>query len=338
MSTHEVKVVKIETIEPHPNADKLDIVKVWGYDCIVKKDQFKINDLAAFIEPDYVIPLDKPEFSFLSKPDKPRKQKRIAVSRLRGIYSAGLLIPAPEGSSEGDNVIEQLGVIRYEPQEEYMVKGAFAEKGPEVFAPKYDLENIKKYMRLMIPNEEVIVTAKLHGSNSRFTFHNGRMYCGSRTQWKVKPGTELPDGFIVPKNAWWVALEQNPWIEEFCRNNPGVVLYGEVVGPGVQKGYHYGHQKNSIGFYVFDIIEQNRWINNFEFNNEKYKDIKFVPTLYKGKFDFKHIAELAELVEDFNNANHVREGVVIKVLNERYDPVVGRIAFKHVSNKYLEKG
>jgi RNA ligase (TIGR02306 family) len=337
MSTHEVKVVKITDIQPHPNADKLEIVKIWGYDCVVKKNQFKIGDLGAFIEPDYKVPLNRPEFSFLSKPDRPRLQQRIAVCRLRGIYSAGLLIPAPEGSKEGENVMELLGVERYEPPEEMLVKGAHSEKGPEIFCPKYDLENVKKYMNLMVPGEQVIVSAKLHGTNARFCWHNNRMYCGSRTQWKTKPGTEMPDGQISPNNAWWSALEQNPWIEEFCKQNPGVVLYGEVVGPGIQKGFHYGHKQDSVGFYVFDILENNNWINNNEFRNEKYSCLKFVPTLYEGPFLFDEIAKLAELTENFNNANHIREGVVIKVHNERYERSVGRVAFKHVSNNYLEK-
>jgi RNA ligase (TIGR02306 family) len=338
MSTHEVKIIKINNIRNHPNADKLEIIKIWEYECVVKKDQFKIGDLAAYIESDYVVPLTRPEFSFLSKPEKPRPQKRITVSRLRGVYSAGLLIPAPEGSKEGDNVMDLLGVERYEPPEELMVKGAFAEKGPEFFCPKYDLENIKKHMNLMIPGEEVIVTAKLHGCNGRFTYSNDRMYCGSRTQWKVKTGTEMPDGYIAPKNAWWEALEQNPWIEDFCKSNPGVVLYGEVVGNSIQNGYHYGHQKNSIGFYVFDILEHNQWTNNIEFSKERYSCLKFVPTVYKGEFDFSKIAPIAEEKESFNDANHIREGVVIKILDERFDPSVGRVAFKLVSNNYLERG
>jgi len=337
MSTHEVKIVKINELYPHPNADRLEIVKIWGYECVVKKDQFKIGDLGAFIEPDYKVPLGRPEFAFLSKPDKPRKQQRIAVCRLRGIYSAGLLIPAPEGFNEGDNAMEFLGVERYEPPEEILVKNAFAEKGPDVFSIKYDLENLKKYVDVLIPNEDVIVTVKLHGTNARFCWHNDRMFCGSRTQWKMKSGSELPDGRIVPKNAWWEALNQNPWIENFCKKNPDMILYGEIVGSSIQNGFDYGH-KNSIGFYVFDILHKNNWINNKSFSEDIYSQLKFVPTVYEGPFVIDTIAKLAELKEDFNNANHIREGVVVKLINERIDPLIGRVALKFVSNNYLEKG
>ena len=370
MSTHEVKVIRIENIGPHEKADRLELVTVWGYTCVVRKGQFKVGDLAAFIEPDYTVPLDRPEFAFLSKPGSTRTTHRIAVSRLRGVYSSGLLVGAPEGSKEGDNVIKLLGIERYEPPESNMTKGCAAEHGPEVVCPKYDLENLKKYYSLLIPGEECIITAKLHGTSGRFVYHNDRMYCGSRTTWRMKPGTIVPgsvfknpwyktlfakltgyklarpdsDGQIVQKNAWWEALAQNPWIEEFCKANPGVVVYGEVVGPTIQgENYHYGFQKNQVGFFVFDIIENGKWIVNDNFVNygffqDKFSCLQFVPTLYHGPYDVEVVKKLAEEVETFNNANHIREGVVVKVIDERYDPTIGRVALKYVSDTYLERG
>jgi RNA ligase (TIGR02306 family) len=341
MSTHEVKIVRISEIFPHENADALEIVKIWGYSCVVKKDQFKIGDLAAYIEPDYEVDKSRPEFSFLSKNGSSlgKNKHRIAVCRLRGIYSAGLLIPAPEGSVEGDNVIDILGVTRYEPALSNMVGNCPAEHGPELHAPKYDLENYQKFSKVILPTDEVILTVKLHGTSARFVFHNGRMYCGSKTMWRRRPDEVMENGDIVPVNAWWEALKQNPWIETFCTNNPDVVLYGEIVGEKIQgKNFHYNYKQNSLGFYVFDILENGRWLPNSEFSNSKFSGLQFVPEVHSGAFSFEQMKQIADLEETFNSANHIREGIVIKLKNERIDEKLGRVALKYVSNKYLEHG
>ncbi len=44
------------------------------------------------------------------------------------------------------------------------------------------------------------------------------MYCGSKKEWKAK----------TDESVWWKALEQNPWIEQFCKENYSLMLYGEV--------------------------------------------------------------------------------------------------------------
>lgn len=336
MSTHSVDVVKINEVLEHPNADRLEIVTIWGYSCVVPKGVYKPGDLAAYIQPDYCVPLHRPEFSFMQKEGQKKKERRIAVCKLRGVYSAGLLIPAPEGAKEGDNVMEQLEITRWEPPLRQLTKATPAERGPEFFTPKYDLENLQKHHKIIFPHEECILTAKLHGTSARFTFYNNKMYCGSRTMWKIKPGKVLPNGDVVPDNAWWKALEQHPWLEEFCRNNPGVVVYGEIVGKSIQGGnFHYGHKDSEVGFYVFDILENGGWLSNSDFKQDRFFSLKFVPTLYEGPFKLNIVKELAEQTETFNNANHMREGVVIKLATERFNEKIGRVALKYVSNQYL---
>jgi RNA ligase (TIGR02306 family) len=254
MSKHEVRIVRISDILPHENADTLEIYPIWGYSCIGKKDQFKIGELAAFIEPDYVIDTTRPEFRFLSN-GKSSKQ-RITIRKFRGIVSYGLLIPAPVGSVEGDNVMEYLGVERWEPplQKEHAMSAGIQDIGPDIPVPVYDLENWKKYKYLIPEGEQVLYFEKVHGCNSRFVFHEGKMYAGSRTTWKKKPGefvktiswvdaatnTEQTKDIIAPENTWWSCLQQNPWIEAWCRNHPSMVLFGEIYGPNIQgKDFSY---------------------------------------------------------------------------------------------------
>jgi hypothetical protein len=113
MSTHAVSIVEIPEILPHENADRLGIVTVGGWSCVVAKDQFKAGDRAVYVEPDYVVPLSRPEFSFLAKGKEGKSEHRMKAVRLRGRLSFGLLIPVPEDCAElpaGACVMERLGI------------------------------------------------------------------------------------------------------------------------------------------------------------------------------------------------------------------------------------
>lgn len=55
-NTSEVNVVRVGPVTTHPNADKLELTMVGGYQMVIGKDQFKEGDLAVFIQPDSVVP------------------------------------------------------------------------------------------------------------------------------------------------------------------------------------------------------------------------------------------------------------------------------------------
>jgi RNA ligase (TIGR02306 family) len=328
VSTHSVDVIRIDAIEPHPNADQLGLVRVGGYTVCVRKADWKVGDLAAYIEPDYVVP-ERPEYAFLGAREKDR---RVKVKRLRGVMSMGLLMPAPEGSREGDNVMELLGITRYEPPIE-PPRGQCTMTGTSAWSeaphaslghlPKYDLENWRKVRRVLVTGERVFVTEKIHGANARFAFRDGRMWCGSRNEWKAEGD-----------NAWWNALRSSPWVEEYCRENPTHVVYGEAFGWVAD--LRYGHQPGEVSFRVFDVMTPNGWMGFYDLTlafHPKYR----VPLLYIGHYTDAVVEELADFDSHIPGANHLAEGVVIKPMEERYDPRFGRVALKLVSNRYLER-
>lgn len=253
MSNHEVLVVEIVEVKKHPNADALEIVKVSGYDysIISKMGEFKVGDLGVFVEPDYMVPTDHENFSFLKSGN--RCKHRITVRKLRGIWSEGLLFKAPEGVAVGDNVMDRYGITRWEPPPSksfgWGAEGAALKSGlqdPEPVIPgvhkipHYGLENYKKHSNVIKEGEEVFYTTKIHGSSGRYVFWDGKMHCGSRTTWKkntkgLKYSFTHPEtGEVIERDApacsWWDLLETNPWIEEWCKANPGIILYGEVFG------------------------------------------------------------------------------------------------------------
>lgn len=315
MSTHTCDVIKVK-LEPHPNADSLSIVRVGGYECAVRTADWKDGDLAAYIPPDSVVPDDE-QFKFLDG------HFRIKVRKFRGRYSQGLLVPAPTDAKEGDDVMEQMGILHYEPPLPMTANGD-NEKGPPGFYPKYDVENFNRYDITFLPGEEIVATEKIHGCNSRFTWTEGRIWAGSRNNWKK------PD----ERNLWWQAIKQNPWIETWCKEHPGLVVYGEVYG--AVQSLRYGAQGGQFFFAAFDILDKDQWLN-YNDAREIGAGLTWVPELYRGEFDENTLRMLAEGPSTISNANHIREGIVIKPLIERQDPNIGRVQLKIVSNKYLEK-
>lgn len=398
MSEHEVLVVKINNIFPHPDPETtaLEIVKVWDYEFIVRKGDFKLNDLAIVVEPDYVVPTTHPLFAFLDRKGL-SKPERITTKRLRGIWSQGLIVPALPHHKEGDNVMEELSITRYEPKlnnNHNAWGGGNLDSGTMdiepvipgcVSIPQYGLENYKKHSSILEENEQVIYSGKLHGCNSRYVYHDGKFYCGSRTTWKREPGTiartimvkvhkpcrqtyadtdsvwskvkinflffiamvkwlfgpkQVKNNIITPNNTWHEALKQNPWLGEWLKANPGVVVYGEVFGEKVQgKHFTYGFSGDKLGMRVFDILENNKWVNNLELHtHERFKGLLKVPVLYTGPHNKKLMEELAEKEETFEGGyKGIREGIVIKPVNEKIHPRFGRISLKYVSNNYLLK-
>lgn len=191
MSIHEAKVIQIKEILPHPDPEtvRLGLVKVWDYQCVVGKDLWKVGDLAVYIEPDTMVDGNKPEFAFLNG-TKPPQIHRIKAKRLRGTWSEGLLVPAPEGLKEGDDAWEVLGLARYVPtisrgkgsgraanlDSEFGMGGEAEEAPIRLPFSKYDIENFKKYNSILVENETVVVTEKIHGcvpSNCSITMADG---------------------------------------------------------------------------------------------------------------------------------------------------------------------
>lgn len=188
MPEFKVDVVKIDNVSPAPNADKLDLINVYGgYPCLVLKGQFKVGDLAAYIVVDSLVSTLRPEFAHLQTSkmkemaeagqlNEENSKHRVKAIRLRGTFSMGLLVKVPDTFKEGDNAAEYLGVTKYEEPERRNWKSdssaVFAstefEDGPDI--PYYDLEHLRKYYKQMkekleemAENGSVSISEKLHG-------------------------------------------------------------------------------------------------------------------------------------------------------------------------------
>lgn len=331
-STHKCEVVPV-ILEPHPNADTLSVVKVWGYQVCVRTVDWVGRTLGAYVVPDSMVPLSNPLFAFLDD-KKGKDQMRVRAKKLRGTISYGLLIPAPEGTVPGDDVAEMLGITRYEPPVKLVGCGHSSRvncvsppKLPTGDAPHYDVDAFQRYAaNVFTKGEPVFVTEKVDGANGRFVFWDGQMYCGSRKMW--------PED--AENNPWWIALRRTPAIEVFCRQHPGWVVYGEVFG--AVQDLHYGRKSSECDFVAFDLLRDGQWVDAKESRDILMTSgIPVVPLIaWDMPYDFDALMALAESASAVPGADHYREGVVIKPMVERWCSEVGRAQLKIVSAIYLE--
>lgn len=330
MSTeHDVNVVRLENIQKHPNADTLSIVEVDGRPCIVKDGLWKDGDLAIYIPIDSIVSVDDSRFAWLKKKPEQTGKTRIKASRLRGILSMGILIPAEPGMIEGQEVKDVLQIEVYEPQISYpgcRILNGQMESDPG-FLPTYDIESIRKWgPKVLEEGEEVILLEKIHGANSRYAYHRDRLWCASRTTFK-KEGTG---------SMWWTVAENYNMAQRLAEICPGVALYGEVYGQVQDLKYGLG-KADLIIFDALDIHTR-RWYDYDELislvdklnEDTTQPQFKTVPVLYRGPWskDLYSYAEGDSVIGLENGEKHVREGFVLKVPKERYDYKLGRVLLK----------
>lgn len=375
-STHRVEIVSVR-MEKHPNADTLSIIPVFGYTYVGRTADWVGVERAAYVPPDSVVDTRRPEFSFLAEQARADGTVRIKARRLRGIVSYGLLVPVPNDTPLGEDWAERLGVSHYEPPLEHekgkgaLFLGGEAAPAPAVVTIKYDVDAFRRYHHLFVPGEPVIVTEKLDGANARYVFSDGKMHCGSRTEWKKEypsyehvtvdylAGRGLPREQAVEvveklhdkprqRNLWWGLLRQTPALEKFCQDHPGLVVYGEVFGDVncIKYGLPEGNR-----FAAFDVMRDGCFLDFQEMSDLLHRwSVPMVPSLHTWKllfppivepiaYDFETICCLAEGPTRVPGARAgaIREGVVVKPLHERSDAKIGRVCLKVINPTFLEK-
>lgn len=323
-SNHKCEVIRLGPPSRHENADTLEIFRVFGWSVISKMGTWKEGDLAAYVVPDSLVDTTRPEFSFL-KPRPNSTGHRIKAIRMRGVYSQGLLVPPPAGAVEGDDVAEQLGIRRYNPPEP-LSSGGDNEKPPSGLAPCYDLESFQRYAATVLTEgEPIVVTEKIHGANARYTVRDGRLYCGSRTAWKLED----------EKSIWWKAAKKYPNLTALLAANPGFVAYGEVFGQ--VQDLKYG--RTGVDLMFFDLMRPDGTFLNARDAYAIFMEygVPMVPALEITTFDREKCLALAEGPSMVEGAKHLREGCVIRPVQERVHPDFGRVVLKIVGNGYLER-
>jgi len=343
---------RIAEIKVHPNADLLELAIVDGWQCVVKKDEFKVGDLVVYFEIDSVLPL-RPEFEFLTKccyrkndwlPNK--EGYRLRTIKLRGELSQGLVVPITQdlridiGYSDmnnigripmvGDDITELLGVVKWDPPLPACLQGLARGNFPS-FIRKTDQERIQNCWNKVKDNEDLFeVTIKLDGSSATYYHNNGDVGACSRNLELKLTGND--------DNTFIQVATRIGLFEGLKQLGTNIAVQGEVIGPGIQ-----GNRENlqQADFYVFDIflIDERRHAIDAERNvimdqlRQLGVQLKLVPLVgYVMMNSFSTVRDVLNAAEGPSLNNPVREGVVFKSTVIRNGEVV---SFKAISDKYL---
>jgi RNA ligase (TIGR02306 family) len=328
-----VSVFEIEEILPHKNADSLEIIRPLGWQVVTRKGTWKVGQKCIYIPPDAIVPDNLAEKwgvkQYLLGPNK----DRVGKIKLRSEPSFGFIAEADDIFDVGDNVAEYYGIEKYEPP--IVMSMEDAEKEDPLFEKYTDIENLRNYPNVFEKDEEIIVTEKIHGCNSRIAIIGEEKMAGSMRLRRKMPET------IENGNVFWF-----PWTIEKVNNliyslknkltANRIIFYGEIYGGSVQS-LDYGVAKGKgFGYRIFDILVDDKYLEYdkiFEYLKEFNIEDVFVPILYRGKFDINKIKELSDGKSTI--ASHIREGVVVRPVIERTHPKVGRLVMKYISDSYL---
>lgn len=401
MANFEVNVVRIDSKEKHPDADRLTIYHIGGYTCISNKledgsDRYNEGDLVVYIPADSLLPdwlLMKMDFWDYEKNKgtlNGSKGNRVKPCKLRGIFSEGLIYPAltvnefnsnfsnlaeKEGETkyiwndsdvsgyvkyipaeEGDDVSDFLGIEKYEPEIPASMSGEKFYIGD--IAEHYDVEPIQKYEDMIKDGEEVVFETKVHGTNCRWLFSHTltheetfgkdkNVFIGSKGM--GDKGLFFKDNEKNINNVYCKpfkeeGIEEKVLNSSYYKEGLDVMVCSEIYGSGIQD-LTYGMTNGKFTYIVFDVYVGRKGSGRY-LNYDELKafceecDLKMVDVLYRGPFSKDKVKEFTDGFDTIGtNPKQIREGIVIKPLNERWDMKIGRVMVKSVSEVYkLRKG
>lgn len=336
---------QIQDISPIEGADIIEVIKLDGWQCVSKREEFKKGDLCVYFEIDSFLPVDE-RYEFLRKSSfrkmfTGQEGFRIKTVRLRGQLSQGMALPLSnfpelhESPSIGDDVTELLKVIKFEKPIPACLSGKVKGFLPSII-PKTDAERIQNHPEYFEKYKDVVFqgTLKLEGSSMTVYNDGGNKGVCSRnldleeteenTHWQVAREFHLLD--ILPE---------------------GYAIQGELMGPGIEGNIEKLKSHFMFQFNVYDI--ENRKYLSPKDRDQFFKDMcerfsQIVGQDYKGDFPVKApilgeirlgdytMQSLIDLSDGPSIHNSKREGIVYTSM----EPIDGQhIVFKVISNRYL---
>jgi len=369
-STYKVPLTHIVAVEAHPNADRLEIATVYGFQVIIKKDSYKVGDEVIYVPIDSLLPQALEDFLFPPDAKVKLTKHRVKQIRLRKIASQGMLISPQDiqsvygflpTSMEGDYA-EDLQIKKYEPpapkfQSEMGGGGRKVKPLENPLFHKYNgLDNIKWFPTLFKEGELVVMQEKIHGTNARAA----KLPYTANTIWKkIKRFLGLTPKFEFCYGSNNVQLQERDGYTGFygediygktfqsidaqSKIKDGETIFGEIYGSGIQKGYNYGCSEGEHKFILFDVKQLNpdgvtqRWLGPDEvIAYAKERGFDVVPEVYRGPFSLALAKQNTVGDSILAPTQKVREGVVVKALEGYSDERNSNKALKVISEAYLD--
>ena len=341
MSEVTINTYKVDSVSPHPNADKLEIVRFGVNQTCEAKGLYQPGDVVAHFPPDILIPdrigqqlgvaqyLKSAVYPGLLQPT----HCRVGAIRLRGEPSFGFILKVKE--EPGVDLTERFQGKKHEPPEPAFWKSSVLAAGHPLFQKYTDIQSYYKYPHAIEPDTYVRFTEKIHGTCSRVALIEGVFYVGTHhTCIKERDNKDR-------RSLYWGPFDllENTLIELSKRfSGQPIIIYGEIFGSKIQR-IDYGIL-GSTGYNVFDICINGRYLDwdSLQIIVKEF-GLLFVPVLYEGPYTAAAVEQYVNGPATYasNCAFKGREGIVITPQIEQFSNILhGRAILKAVSVDYLQ--
>jgi len=321
----------IKDISAHPNADKLEIASVLGWQCVVKKGEFHKDDKVVFIVIDTLLPSDAPWAAFLKDSKSPDKSIRLKTIKLRGEYSQGLVLPlsvlpqAVQTWHIGADVGGELGIKKYEKEIPTQLAGIAVGGFPTHIIATTDEENglsNPDLVQEVLSHEEVTITQKLDGSSCTIIIRNGEIYQVCSRRLALKETIE---------NGFWMAAKKLSFPSGWTGT-----IQGELMGPGVQ-----GNQLKLLcpQLFAFQIREDDRFLDYQAMERlcQEALGSLVVPLIQHSTTKSLSLEDLQRLADSqrLQNGDHA-EGIVVRPKIYKSSGSGRPLGFKIINRNYKD--
>jgi len=352
-------VAKINEVKAIEGADNIELVVAGGWNAITKKGEYQVGDLVVIATTDAVIPQDLSDA--MNVTNYLRKGGRVRTVKLKGVYSECLIIPMTyiQGIKrvEGTDCMGLLNIFKYEPP----VKTVQLASGRKIkykdnpnFHVYYKFPNLKNVPGMFTEQDIVEISRKIHGTNARYGIvkknklsfkdkilkffrladewvnyeyiygsHNVEKGSDSQGFYSTDVWKTIAEEYDIKNKLWSYAKDRDP-----SYIGDGIIIYGEIYGAGIQKGYDYG--LSDTKFKIFDVKINNEYLDNSDtyIILNYFLNLPYVEVLYNGKWSqsiqdkyvFNNFIEGTKVPEEGIVIKHVsgERNKIAKVINPDY--------------------
>jgi RNA ligase (TIGR02306 family) len=335
-------VGRIGEIRPIEGADNIELAIVNDWHAITKKGQYTVGDQVIVATTDAVIPLSISDEMGVT--GYLRKGQRVRTVKLRGVYSECLILPMDllvftGNVQDGEDMMEMLGITKYEPPVKMVEMSVGGRKIKYHQNPNFHVyhkfPNQKNVPDMFNEEDEVVITRKLHGTNSRYGIvrkkklslfdrvkklfgnkwvdyeyvlgsHNVEKGSDSQGFYSTDVWKSIGEEYEIKEKLW-------EYVKEYYTPQhlgSGIVIYGEIYGHGIQKNYDYGLK--DIKFAGFDVEVDGDYQSYFNERTIYHTlDLPTVELLYRGNWSKEE--QDKHVFDNFIDGTKVpHEGVVVK--------------------------
>lgn len=326
---------KILAIKAIPDADLICAYVLDGWTVVDSIGKYKVGELVTYLEIDSFVPTELAPF--LSKGKEPREYmgirgERLKTVRLKKQISQGLILPLSEyvldnvELIEGHDVTAILGVIKWEPPEDFIpanAKGNFPS-----FIPKTDQPRVQNLSREF---NEWLTDGSVWQKSEKIDGASMTVFVNADNSGVCSRNLELTED---ENNTYWKMTKKYKLIETLRSTGRNLAFQGEIYGQGIN-GNLYGLNDQRFALYaIYDIDSQCYLPPDQAYRTALVLGVPHVP--HEGNFSLgEFYGSMQELIDDADgmscvNTKAIREGYVLKNLE------TGE-SFKVIGSSYLIK-